>query len=210
MGWRAFDVAWMYYKRGRTDDASAWLQRSQQAWEHGGTQGDYATAFRLGGLIAQQRKQFDEAERLLKESLNIRLTLNADREVAFVQMSLAHLAQEQKNYSLAEKYLLEALDLGKKAGDVATQASVNSYLGELNVERKRWSEARKLFELALPIAKEVGRVELIARIRYGLACVYEAEGHTGLALPLAKEALAIYERLQHMKLRESRALVERL
>jgi uncharacterized protein HemY len=186
------------------------LKRSQEAWEHGGTQGDYATAFRLGGLIAQQRKQFDEAERQLKEALNIRLTLNADREVAFVLMSLAHLAQGQKNYTLAEKYLFEALELGKKASDTATQASVNSYLGELNVERKRWSEARRVFELAMPIAKEVGRVELIARIQYGLARVHEAEGHTDLALPLAKEALAIYERLQHMKLREARALVERL
>jgi tetratricopeptide (TPR) repeat protein len=210
MGWRAFDVAWMYYKRARTQDASAWLKRSEEAWKHGGTQGDYATGFRLGGLIAQQRKQFDEAERLLQEALKIRQTLNADREVAFVLISLAVLAQEQKNYRSAEKYFLEALELGKKASDIATQASIHSYLGELNVERRRWSEAHKSFERAMPMAKEVGRVELIARIQYGLACVHEATGRADLALPLAQEALTIYERLQHMSLAATRDLVKRL
>jgi tetratricopeptide (TPR) repeat protein len=210
VGWRAFDVAWMYYKRAFTKDATIWLKKSEEAWEHGGTQGDHATALRLGGLIAQQRKQYDKAERLLNEALNIRLTLNADREVAFVLISLADLAREQKNYRSAEKYFLEALELGKKASDIGTQASVNSYLGELNLERKRWSEARKWFERAMPMAKEVGRVELIARIEYGLACVHETGGRVDLALPLAQEALKIYQKLQHGKLADVGELVTRL
>lgn len=209
-GWRAFDVAWMYYKRGRTKDASTWLNRSKEAWKHGGTQGDHATAFRLAGLIAQQRKEFDKAEQLLQESLKIRLSLNTDREVAFVFISLAHLAQEQKNYRSAEKYFREALQLSQKANDTATQASVNNYLGELNLEQKRWPDARQWFERAMPMAKEVGRVELIAHIQNGLACVHEAEGRVKVALPLAEEALKIYERLQHRKLVEVQKLVKRL
>jgi tetratricopeptide (TPR) repeat protein len=209
-GWRAFDVAWMYYKRARTKDAIIWLRRCEEAWEHGGTQGDKATALRLGGLIAQQRKEFDEAERLLQVALNIRLTLNNDREVTFVLISLAQLAQEQKNYDSAEKYFLEALDLAQKIADIAIQASVSSYLGELNIEQKRLFEARKWFERAMPMSKEVGRVEVIARIQYGLANVQEAEGHADLALPLAQEALKIYKRLQHGNLAEIQQLVEKL
>lgn len=209
-GWRAFDVAWMYYKRARTKDASIWLNRSKEAWKHGGTQGDHATAFRLDGLIAQQRKESDKAEQLLQESLKIRLTLNADREVAFVLISLAQLAQEQKNYPSAEKYFLEALELSRRASDTATQASVNSYLGELYLQRKRWSEARKWFERAMLMAREVGRVELIAHIQYGLASVHEAGQRTDLALPLAEEALKIYTRLQHRNVKAVQKLVERL
>ncbi len=210
MGWRAFDVAWMYFKRTRTKDAIIWLRRCEEAWEHGGTQGDKATALRLGGLIAQQRKEFDEAERLLQAALNMRLTLNNYREVAFVLISLAQLAQEQKNYASAEKYFLEALDLAQKIADITIQVSVSSYLGELNIEQNRLPEARTWFEHALPMSKEVGRVEVIARIQYGLAYVQEAEGHADLALPLAQEALKIYERLQHGDLAEVQKLVEKL
>jgi tetratricopeptide (TPR) repeat protein len=209
-GWRAFDVAWMHYKRAHTKEAAIWLKRCEKAWEHGGTQGDNATALRLGGLIAQQHKKFDEAERLLKASLNIRLTLNADREVAFVLISLAQLAQEQKDYQTAEKYFLEALDLGQKITDIAIQASVGSYLGELNIEKCQLSEARKWFKYAMPMAKEIGRVEVLARIQYGLALVHEAEGHADLALPLAQEALKIYEKMQRGNLAEIQKLVEKL
>ena len=209
-GWRAFDVAWMHYKRAHTKEAAVWLKRCEEAWEHGGTQGDKATALRLGGLIAQQRKEFDEAERLLQAALNIRLTLNNYREVAFVLISLAQLAQEQKNYDSAEKYFLEALDLAQKIADITIQVSVSSYLGELNIEQNRLSEARKWFEHAMPMSKEVGRVEVIARIQYGLAYVQEAEGHADIALPLAQEALKIYERLQHGDLAKVQKLVEKL
>lgn len=209
-GWRAFDVAWMYYKRAHTKEASTWLNRSKEAWKQGGTQGDHATAFRLGGLIAQQHKEFDKAEQLLQEALKIRRTLNADREVAFVLISLAHLAQEQKNFRLAETRFLEALELSRKASDTAIQASVSHYLGELNLDRKKWSQAGKWFERAMPMAKEVGRVELIAHIQTGLAYVHESEGNVEAAFMLAEEALQIYERLQHKKVREVRGLVERL
>lgn len=209
-GWRAFDVAWMYYKQARIKEAKIWLHRSEEAWKHGGTQGDHATAFRLGGLIAQQCKEFDKAENLLGESLKIRRTLNADREVAFVLISLAHLAQEQKNYRVAEEYFLDALKLGKNVSDIAIQASVQSYLGELDVERRQWSKARKWFEDAMPMAKEVGRVELIARIQYGHACVQEAKGRLETALQLAEEALRIYEKLQHGNLPTVLQFVEKL
>jgi len=43
-----------------------------------------------------------------------------------------------------------------------------------------------------------------------VARAHEAEGRADLALPLAEEALKIYERLQHKDLAEVRELVERL
>jgi hypothetical protein len=51
---------------------------------------------------------------------------------------------------------------------------------------------------------------LVASDQYRLARVWEAEGRTDLALPLAEEALKIYERLQDKDLAEARELVERL
>ena len=71
-------------------------------------------------------------------------------------------------------------------------------------------EAREWFEKALKVANELGLNWLIAQARYGLARVYHAEGRADLALPLAQEALKIYERLQHRDLAAGRELVDRL
>jgi hypothetical protein len=51
---------------------------------------------------------------------------------------------------------------------------------------------------------------LIAQAQHGLARVWEEEGRPDLALPLAQEALAIYERLQHSNVSVTRELVQKL
>ncbi len=77
------------------------------------------------------------------------------------------------------------------------------------VFRNQWEDARKWFELALPLAKEIAQLILIAGVQSGLACVYEAEERADLALPLAREALNIYERLR-VPDAEEREWVEKL
>jgi len=83
-------------------------------------------------------------------------------------------------------------------------------LGELALVGEQWAEAKLWFEQELPLAREIGANEKVAEAQYGLTRVHEAEGHPDLALPLALEALAIYERLRHKDVAEVRALVERL
>lgn len=76
---------------------------------------------------------------------------------------------------------------------------------------REYNEAREHLEKeVLPVVQKLERIDLIAEIHYGLARVHEAEGRADLALPLAQEALKIYERLQHRNLAETRELVERL
>jgi len=84
------------------------------------------------------------------------------------------------------------------------------YQGRLAIDTGKWAEAREWCEQALALARKIGHIEVIAQAQHGLARVYEAEGRADLALPLAQEALAIYERLQHRDLAETRELVERL
>jgi hypothetical protein len=63
-GWRAFDVAWIHWHRARTDDAARWADRCAEAWARGGSKREQAFATWMRGLVAQQRKDYDEAERL--------------------------------------------------------------------------------------------------------------------------------------------------
>jgi tetratricopeptide (TPR) repeat protein len=209
-GWRAYNVAWIHWHRARTDDAARWADRCAEAWARGGSKSEQAEATRICGLVAWQRKDYDEAERFFQDALAIRRDLGLDEDAAPVLGDLGGLAHERKEYDAAERYYREALELARKIDNKRYQATFIGNLGELALDREQWAEARKWCEQAFSLAREVGRLDLVASNQYHLARVWEAEGRADLALPLAQEALKIHERLQHKDLAEARELVERL
>jgi hypothetical protein len=209
-GWRAYDVAWIQYHRARTDGAARWADHCAEAWARGGSKREQATATQMRGLVAWQRKDYDEAERLLQEALAVWHDWGLDSDVAIVLNSLGGLAHAREDYDAAERCYLEALDLARKIDYKEGQAYMTGNLGQLALDREQWVEARKWCEQALSLARELGRLDLVASNQYRRARVCEAEGRADLALPLAQEALKIYERLQYKDLAKARELVERL
>ncbi len=215
-GWHAYDVAWIHYNRSDTESADYWAERCVEAWERGGNKGDQAEATRLRGLIAKQRRDYDEAERLLKDSLMIYRDLHSNEGVASLLMSLGNLEQDRDRYKAAELHYRRALALSEKLAPSEkeesriTQATVAGNLGLLSINQERWTEAREWYEKELSLAQELGQQQLISDAKRGLARVYEEEGRFNLALPLAQEALDIDERLRQSNLMAARELVERL
>jgi len=209
-GWRAHQVAWIHWNRDRTDDTAQWADRCTEAWARGGSKREQATATYMRGQVAQQRKDYDQAERLFQETLAVWRGLGLDEDVAIVLNSLGGLAHARQDYDAAERYYREALELARKIDYKEGQAYVTGNLGLLALDREQWAEARQWYEQALSLMQEVGRQDEIARVKYGLARVCEAEGRADLALPLAQEALEIRERLQHKGLAAAWKLVERL
>ncbi len=209
-GWRAYDAAWIHYNRKETDRAAAWAKRCAEAWEKGGRRRDCATAVRLRGLLAQQRGDLDEAERLYTEALETCRDLGERADEAIVLNDLGALMRKRKKYDRAEGYYRAALEIAEKSDLRESQAYITGNLGLLALARERWDEARAYFERALPLAQEVGRKTTIAFAKWGLARVLEEEGRYAEALPLAEESLRIRERLRHMDVDESRELVARL
>jgi TatA/E family protein of Tat protein translocase len=209
-GWGAYYVARIHFNRARTDDAALWADRCAEAWARGGSKSEQATATDMRGLVAWQRKDYDEAERLCREALSVWRNLGLDEDVAMVLNSLGGFARKRQDYDAAERHYREGLDLARKIDNKDFQATLLGNLGELAHAHEQWAEARQLYEQELALAREVGRLDLIAGAQSGLARVWEAEGRADLALPLAQEALRVYERLQHRDLAEARELVERL
>ncbi len=209
-GWAAYDVAWIHYHHAETDLAAAWAGRCAKAWERGGNRRDRAVAAALRGLVARQREDYPEAERLFTEALTAYRDLGAESDQAIVLNDLAGVARARKDYARAEGYYCEALALAEKRGDKEWQAAFAGNLGRLALERDRPAEARPLFERALALDREVGREDAVAADLWGLARVLEEEGRYAEALPLAEESLRIRERLRHRNVEESRALVARL
>ena len=209
-GARAYQVAWMHYNRANTNEAVRWTDRCTEAWAQGGSKHKQATCIRMRGLLAHQQKDYDAAEQLFQDALVIWRDLNNEDEIATVLNSLGTLEHKRKQYDKADQYYHEALALAEKLNYKEAQANISVNLGELMLDYERWTEAREWYEKALQLAREVGRQDLIALDLYGLARVHEEERHPDLALPLAQEALTIYERLRDKDLAETRELVERL
>jgi tetratricopeptide (TPR) repeat protein len=211
-GWRACDVAWIYgfYCRSISEEASVWVERLAEAWGREGNKREQATVIRMQGLVAWQRHEYLNADRLLEEALSLARVLAEERDIAISLEDLGELEIELGEYNKSNQYFSEALKLLEKLRDKAEEAECIDGLGRLELLRQRWLEAREWFERALMLSKVVRSVQLRARAQYGLACVEEAEGHADLALPLAQEALKIYGRLQYKDLVKARELVERL
>jgi tetratricopeptide (TPR) repeat protein len=209
-GWRARDVAWIYYNQAKIEEASIWADRCAQAWKTGGSKFEQAVGMRMRGVVAEQRKDYDTAERLYQDVLAIHRESKGEQSVATVLNDLGGVERARKQYDAAERNYREALALAEKIEYKEGQAIYSGNLGSLALDRERWAEAREWYEKALAFAREIGRQGSIAADLYGLARVHEAEDRPDLALPLAQEALAIRDRLRDQNLAVTRELVERL
>jgi tetratricopeptide (TPR) repeat protein len=209
-GWRALDVTWIHYNRAETDRAATWSDCTSEAMERGGGRYDRAAATRLRGLVAQQRGDLAEAERLFTEALAVYRDLGMKANRALVLNDLGSLARARKEYNQAENYYHQALALVEEAGYKTSQAISSSGLALLALARGLPAEARPWYERELALAKELGWLSLVANAQEGLAKVLEKEGRPAEALPLAEEALRIRERLREWTLDWTRQLVTRL
>jgi tetratricopeptide (TPR) repeat protein len=208
-GW-AFDIAWIQYLRAKTDEAAMWAERCAEAWARDGSKQQQATAMRIRGLVAYQRRNDDEAERLYQDALMIYRASDNNQMTVVLLVDLGKLERERKRYDEAARYLSEALHLAEKYDQKENFASLYDHLGWLAFYRNHWAEANEHYEKALPLASEVGRQDLIADAQHGLALVHEQEGRYSQALTLAQESLAVHEKLRSRSLLNAQRLVERL
>jgi tetratricopeptide (TPR) repeat protein len=210
IGWHAFWVSFIY--RAWTDvyNSAIWANRCAEAWTQSGNKREQAHSKRVLGETALLHKEYDRAEELFQTALGIYRDLGAEEPIALTIYILGALANDRRNYDQAEKYYLDALEITKNLGEKYVEAKIYGGLGMLAFNRNRTAEARDWFEKELPLAREIRYQELIAYAQYNLARVNEAEGNSELALLLAREALMIYERLQHGGMAVVRKFVEQL
>jgi len=211
-GLNAYHVAWVngVYGRNLPSKAKSWVDKCVKLWSKSDNDSNVAEAKRLRGLTAMQNGRLKDAERFLKDSLNIFREIEEEYSVMNVFNDLGRLSLSQERLSLAKRYFQSALDISYEVKSEEGQAFSKANLGDVAIKQQDIAEAQKIYKQALPLAQKVGRVDLIARIKCGLALVWEIKGRENKALPLAKDGLELYERLQHPNLREARSFVKRL
>ncbi|MBW4563262.1 MAG: tetratricopeptide repeat protein [Mojavia pulchra JT2-VF2] len=206
----ASHIVWIYYNRAETERAASWAAQMAEVMERGVSRRDRAIAIRFQGIIADQRQNWAEAERLYQEALAIYRELGEEKDEAIALNDLGLVARSQGQYNHAESYYKQALAIEEKLGDKEAQANYCGNLGLLALDRNRPTEARSWYRRELGLAQELKQQNLVASAQSGLAQVLEKEGRYAEALPLAHAALEIRERLRAQNLEFSRQLVERL
>lgn len=211
-GWCAYYTAWVdgTYGRNLPNKAKTWIEKCVKMWAKSDDENLVREAIRLLGLNAIQFKRYKLAERYLKKALSLSRKARDKYDVMNILNDLGKLSFEQDKINEAKKYYQQALVIAKKIKSKEGKAFTSANLGEVAIKQKQMTDASKTFRSALPLAQKVGRIDLIARIKYGLACVWESKGRDEKAISLAKESLLIFQKLHHPHTLDSQKFINKL
>jgi tetratricopeptide (TPR) repeat protein len=210
-GWAAYRVAITHANRANLDELSLWTERCTTAWKM--LEPDKrreVVCLVLRGKLASLQQDDAKAVKTFEEALLLSREAGNRRDVLAILIDLGDLLRQQGQYGPAGERGREALAIAVEIEDVEGEGAARLLLGDLAVEQDEGAQAREQFLRAQSIAQEVGRVAMIARAEAGLARLLEREGQVEAALSCAKSALAIYERLRHPRLEETRTLTRKL
>ena len=151
-----------WVRRAHVKEAREWFSRLLDVIPRDQAKRDRGRALSAVGNLALDQGDYDEAERLTRESLALFRELDDARRSANLQSNLALLALARGQYADAEPLLVECATLARSLGDVRLLA-VN--LGNLAIvvhARGDGDKAATLFEESLTLAREVGDRFLIS------------------------------------------------
>lgn len=193
------EVGWNLHRLG--DPAGADLIRDYlgQAQRH---EGDAwrrveGLALRNLGRLARDRGDLDEAEALLKASLDVWEHIEEEGCLAFTRASLGLLQIQQSDYASAEANLRAALAARQAMGDTGKVAEGLAELGKVLAAQGRLGEGLRLVEEARALAWQLPAPSPVYAYILHLRAEIEADilGNSSRARELAAESRAIFEQL---------------
>jgi predicted ATPase/DNA-binding CsgD family transcriptional regulator len=188
---------WFWYARGHMSEGRQWFERLLPG--SGRVSAPVrAKALKSAGWFAFQQKDFDHAETLLSEGLEVYRLLEDKQNIATSLYRLGLVALAKGNFPLAQSLTEDALSIyyqvGTKEG-IADSLLVLSYVA---TEQGEYSRARELAEQGLLLFREISDQWAIAYTLLGLARVVLLQGDTVTAQTLTEESLAISIELSNL------------
>jgi tetratricopeptide (TPR) repeat protein len=159
-----------------------------------GQRGIAVTQSSLADLL-RTRGQYDEAERLYRESLKVKEALGDSREVAVTQSSLADLLRTRGQYDEAERLYRESLKVFEALGDSRSVAVTQWGLGNLLAGQGQREEAKQLYTAGLVTSRAIRDPQGVAVFLLGLGRLALSHGQPDQGLPQLQEARRIFEAL---------------
>jgi tetratricopeptide (TPR) repeat protein len=124
------------------------LHRLKDHYEHTSDDRNNAVALRRLGMVAQERRQFEEAERWYRQSLAIKGSFGNEHGQAITLHQLGRIAQERRQFEEAERWYRQSLAITERLGDEHGQATALHQLGRIAEERGNVAEAVQFYERA--------------------------------------------------------------
>ena len=151
-----------------------------------------ASIYHQLGVVAQEQRQWEEAEKNLLEALRIDVEFDDRHEQASTYAQLGRVAQEQRQWEEAEKNCREALRIFVEFNDRHAQAGTYHQLGWVAQEQRQWTEAEKNYREALRIYDDFNDRYSQGRVYHQLGIVAQAQRQWAEAEKNYREALRIY------------------
>jgi tetratricopeptide (TPR) repeat protein len=196
-GWRALNIAWVHYLRGQSAEVLACADRAEVHWS-AAQAGDRerAGAIRLRGIGHQLAKDYPAAIAAYREALELWRGLDREsRDVAMGLNALADAEQRDRQSDAAERDYREALRIARAIDYREGIASYTGNLASLALDLEDWTGAEALAREALLLSEKLGRLEIIANDSIRLAQALVRQGKKEEALPHARRAVEIYQKL---------------
>ena len=150
-----------------------------------------ASVFHQLGRVAEEQRQWEQAEGYYKQALQIKIDFNDRYSQAGTYHQLGIVAQEQRQWEQAEGYYKQALQISVEFNDRYSQASTYHQLGRVAEEQRQWEQAEGYYKQALQISVEFNDRYSQASTYHQLGSVAEEQRQWEQAEGYYKQALQI-------------------
>ena len=143
------------------------------------------------GCVAQEQRQWAQAEQYYQQALAIYIEFNDRYAQAATYHQLGIVAQEQRQWAQAEQYYQQALAIYIEFNDRYSQASTYHQLGIVAQEQRQWAQAEQYYQQALAIYIEFNDRYSQASTYHQLGIVAQEQRQWAQAEQYYQQALAI-------------------
>jgi len=103
------------------------------------------------GMVAQEQRQWAQAEEYYRQALQIYIDFNDRYRQAATYHQLGTVAEEQRQWAQAEEHYRQALQIYIDFNDRYEQADIYHQLGMVAEEQRQWAQAEEYYRQALQI-----------------------------------------------------------
>jgi tetratricopeptide (TPR) repeat protein len=144
--WSEFELLNLAIKREATDE---------QGTPIAGAEALCASLWHNLGMIAQERREFNEAEQWYRKSLALKEKLKDEYSKASTLHQLGRIAQERREFNEAEQWYRKSLAIKEKLKNEYGQAQTLHNLGIIAQERREFDEAEQWYRKSLAIEEKL-------------------------------------------------------
>lgn len=178
------------YRRAEYDSVQALVSVALEEARARSDSSAMARLLVLGGYVAYQHSDYDEARARGEEGLAIELAIGLSKELAQAYNLLGLIAWQQSRLGDAIELFGKTAEAAKEDGDGGIKAAIN--LGNVHTELGNLAEARAAFEEGLELSRSGGNENLRGIALNNLGMLSIRVGDPLSAIPLLGEAAAIF------------------